>query len=205
MLEPVMGKRLGGLLGLVGLGLALEPLGHELAYVLHLGLAPAMLAQSAGSHAYFPGVAGISTSALAFGLLLSAGAFLCVRAVFGPGAPVGRPSAGPVFLILAVTQCLAFSIQESLEAFAWQMTPDPALIALLALIGQLPIAALAALVLSSVHRYLALAPRAVRVLLSLRLHRPVEPHLILVPCSPPLRPVRAGLASHPRRGPPSSP
>jgi len=165
----VAGIRYGKLLGLVGLGLALEPLGHELAYALHLGVTRALVAQSEGSHAYFPGVAETSTKLLALGLLLCGLAFLSVRIALGRRAPVDHAVVMPAFFVLVATQCTIFFIQESLEAFASHLTPDFVLIGLLALIGQVPIAALLALVLSRVHGYLALAPAAVRALLAVHL------------------------------------
>ncbi len=53
---------------LVLLGALLEPLGHQLAYLLRYGPSQAVRMQTVGAHAYFPRLASLSTLAIALGL-----------------------------------------------------------------------------------------------------------------------------------------
>jgi hypothetical protein len=204
MLSPGMHLGRRALFILIAIGLALEPLGHELAYILRLGLPQAMLAQSQGAHAYFSPVAESSAALLMIGLVTSVLALVAVRLALGESMRLPRGPFMSPFLILLSVQVVAFIGQETLEAAAGRLTPDFALIGLLAIVGQTPLAALAAFFWSRVCGYIALAPHAVRLILTLRLARPLAVRLLHSTDAPRLAPVTAGLTSHPHRGPPLS-
>jgi hypothetical protein len=183
------------------LGALLEPLGHQLAYLLRYGPTQAVRVEATAAHAYFPRLASFTMIAVA---LVLTGALLVGLAI---RLTLGRRSAstdgfGRIFLILAAVQCALFAVQETAEAGAVQATPDFLVIGLLAICAQVPLAALAALAVSRLSGLLALAPEAVRVILALRLPRPVrpfrlQPRAVLVTDAASRDP-----GQHPRRGPP---
>jgi len=186
---------------LVLLGAILEPLGHQVAYLLRYGPSQAARVQAVGAHTYFPRLASVTTMTVALALAVALLVTLGVRLTLGRrSAPT--PGFGRIFLVLVAVQCGLFAIQETVEAAAIQATPDYLIIALLAFCAQLPVAAVAAWLASRLSGVLALAPEAARVILALRLPRPIrpirlQPRMVLV----------AGVASrdpgqHPRRGPP---
>ena len=186
---------------LVLLGAFVEPFGHQLAYLLRYGSSTAAQVQAAGSHAYFPRLASFTTTTVALALAAALLIALGVRLTLGRRA-ASTPGFGRIFLVLAAVQCGLFAIQETVEAAAIQATPDFLIIAFLAFCAQLPVAAVAAWLVSRLHGVLALAPEAARVILTLRLPRSVRPFRLQP------RPVLViGGASrdprhHPRRGPP---
>jgi len=193
--------RSGRLVILVLFGGLLEPLGHQLAYLLRYGPSQAVRVETIGAHAYFPRLASFSTISLALALTAALLGALGVRLAVGRRASSSGNYAG-VFLVLAVVQCVLFTVQEAAEAGAIQATPDFLTIGLLAICAQLPLAAVAAFVVHRLLGILALAPEAVRVVLALRLPRPAGPIRLRS------LPVRISTASapnsrrHPRRGPP---
>lgn len=188
---------------LVLLGALLEPLGHQLAYLLRYGPSRAVRVEALGAHAYFPRLASLSTIAIALSLTAALLAAVGVRLALHRRFPSAEGFARP-FLILTAVQCALFTIQETAEAAAVQATPDFLTIAFLASCAQLPLAGLAALLVSRLQGILALAPEAVRVILALRLPRPVRP--ITLRPAPLLVSGIAGRSHrhHQRRGPPRS-
>jgi len=167
-------RRRSNLFTLFCIALLLEPLGHELGYVLRFGLSQALVVQANGSHAYFPRLVETITGLLALGLIVSLLAFAVVRLTLGRS----RHSSGawwPAFLALAATQYAVFFLQESLEAVGGQTHPDFLAIATLGVCGQFPIAALGAWLISRLSGYIALAPQAVRLILAQRLAKQPEP------------------------------
>jgi len=188
---------------LVLLGALLEPLGHQLAYLLRYGASAAAQLQAVGSHAYFPRLASFTTSTVALALAAALLVALGVRLTLGRRSAT-TPRFGWTLLVLAAVQCGLFTIQETVEAAAIQATPDFLIIALLAFCAQLPVAAVAAWLVSRLHGILALAPEAAGVILALRLPRPVRP--IRLRMAPVMIASIAGrdLRTHQRRGPPHS-
>lgn len=181
----------------------LEPVGHAAAYVLRYGPAQAWQLQSTGAHAYFPRVLSLTTFSLAVLLGLALLAAVSIRLILG-SRPVYRAGLPATFGVLALTQCGLFGIKEILESLAIQTTPDFLAIAILAVLVQLPLAALAAWVVCWFAGYLRVAPEAVRTLLAIRLAfgRPpvaLRPAVVrLLPNAPRNR------RSSRRRGPPLS-
>lgn len=199
----VRGWRSRQIVLLVVLGALVEPFGHQLAYLLRYGPSAGSQMQAVGTHAYFPRLASFTTVtvvlALAAGLLMWLGVRLTL----------GRPSAaargfGRVFLVLAAVQCGLFGIQETVEAVAIQATPDFLIIALLAFCAQLPVAALAAWLVNRLHGALALVPEAARVIMALRLPRPVRPIRLRTAPVAVFSAASRDPRNHQRRGPPLS-
>ncbi len=189
---------------LVLLGALLEPLGHQLAYLFRYGPSQAARVEAGGAHTYFPRLASFTMIMVALVLTVALLTGLGIRLTLGRRS-ASSDGFGRVFLILAAVQCALFAVQEIAEAGAVQATPDLVVIALLAVCAQVPLAALAALAVSRLSGILALAPEAARVILALRLPRPVRPFRLQP------RPVLSTGATsrdprhHPRRGPPPLP
>jgi hypothetical protein len=197
----VRNQRSRSIVILVLLGAILEPLGHQLAYLLRYGPSQAARVQAVAAHTYFPRLASFTTMTVALALAVALLVALGVRLTLGRrSAPT--PGFGRIFLVLVAVQCGLFAIQETVEAAAIQATPDYLIIALLAFCAQLPVAAVAAWLASRLSGVLALAPEAARVILALRLPRPVrpirlQPRMVLVAAVAGRDP-----GQHPRRGPP---
>ncbi len=159
------------------LGILLEPVGHACAYLLRYGPTQAWQLQSQGGHSAFPRLLSFSsislTVILALGLLVA----VSVRLVLG-GRPVDRIGLPSTFVLMAVTQCGFFGVKETLEALALQTTPDLISIGILALLVQLPLAAVGALLISWFRGYLELAPEAIRAMLSIRVAPDRGAHLL---------------------------
>ena len=193
-------RRSGRVVLLVLLGALVEPFGHQLAYLLRYGSSAAQV-QAAGSHAYFPRLASFTTISVALALAAALLVALGVRLTLGRRS-ASTPGFGRIFLVVAAVQCVLFAIQETVEAAAIQATPDFLIIALLAFCAQLPVAAVAAWLVSRLYGVLALAPEAARVILALRLPQPARPLLL----QPRTVRVTGGTSrdprQHPRRGPP---
>jgi hypothetical protein len=132
----------------VGLGLLGSQAGHLLAYQLRFGAAAQHL-QSAGAHSYFPLLAktalGIVAVALLAGLLLAG----LARVLGGRRIETAsRPSYIGLLARLFTMQLALFGIQEVVEATVAGVTAGSAADLLLwGTLGQLPIAAAAALAL----------------------------------------------------------
>ncbi len=138
------GRRM--VLAVLGLGLLGSQAGHLLAYQIRFG-ASAQQIQSTGAHAYFPLVAKTAVGAAAAALI---GALLVVglaRILGGRRIPsTTEPSYVSVLAFLFSIQLAAFVAQEIAEAIVVGSTmrsaPD---LMLWGTLGQLPIAAIAAL------------------------------------------------------------
>lgn len=137
---------LSRLLGVIGFGALASQAGHLLVYQVQFGSAAAA-AQSEGAHAYFP-IFAKTTLGLATALLL-AGLLIIGAARLASGRPVRRassPAILPLLSILFTAQLTFFITQETIEALAAGTAP-PHVESLLFLgaMGQLPVAAVAAL------------------------------------------------------------
>jgi hypothetical protein len=191
------------LLTLFCVALLLEPLGHELGYVLRFGLSRALIVQANGSHAYFPRLVETITGLLALVLIASLLAFAAVRLTLGRRNRYSSGAWWPAFLALAATQYAVFLVHETLEAISGHSHPDFLAIATLGVCGQFPIAAIGAWFISKLGGYVALAPQAVRLILAPRLARQVE-HIRLRPAVRlAVRPVHTGRECYLRRAPPT--
>jgi hypothetical protein len=134
---------------LVGFGVLLSQLGHLLVYQLQFG-STARSIQSTGAHAYFPTLVrtslGLAAAAVLACLLVIGAARLAhggrVRAV--AGAPSYVSLLGALFTI----QLVVFGLQETVESMAagTVVATAPHLL-LMGSVGQLPVAALAAVAL----------------------------------------------------------
>jgi len=133
-------------LAILGLGLLGSQAGHLLAYQIRFGAAAQQI-QSTGAHAYFPFVAKTALGAAAAALI---GALLVIGlARILSGRRIGsttEPSYVSLFAILFSLQLAAFVAQEVAEALVAgsNMGSAPDLM-LWGTLGQLPIAAIAAL------------------------------------------------------------
>jgi hypothetical protein len=183
------------------LGALLEPIGHAAAYVLRYGPSMAWQVQSQGTHAAFPRVVSLSALSLLAGLALALLAVVSIRLILGDRR-VSSSGVRSTFVILALVQCSLFVTKESLEAFAVQATPDLVGVAILAAAVQLPLAALAAWLISWVRAYLAMGAEAIRVMLALRIAAIPEPFLIHAFASPVQPVVLRDQRWYRRRGPP---
>lgn len=193
----------GRLLLILVLGALLEPIGHAAAYVLRYGPAQAWQIQSQGSHAYFPRVFSFSSVSLSVLLGLGLLAAVSIRLILG-SRPVYRTGLPATFAILALTQCAFFAVKETLEALAVQATPDFLTIAILAAVVQLPLAAIAAWVITGIRGYMKLAPEAMRAMLRIRLAYGSPPLLPRTVATPSLHIALRGQRWYRRRGPPLS-
>jgi len=133
-------------LAIVGLGVLGSQAGHLLAYQLRFGAA-AQQVQSAGAHSYFPLLAKTALGTVAVALL---GALLVVGLARILGGrrieTASRPSYIGLLARLFTIQLALFGIQEVVEAMVAGVTAGSAADLLLwGTLGQLPIAAAAAL------------------------------------------------------------
>jgi hypothetical protein len=135
-------------LAFVGLGLLASQAGHLLAYQVRFGAA-AQQVQSAGAHSYFPLLVKTAVGTVAVALL--AGLLLVGLARVLGGRRIetaSRPFYIGLFARLFTIQLTLFGIQEVVEATAAGATAGSAADLLLwGTLGQLPIAAAAALAL----------------------------------------------------------
>jgi hypothetical protein len=191
-------------LAIAATGLLASQAGHLLAYSLRFGAA-AQQVQSSGAHAYFPTLAKTGLGLLA--LLLVAGLF-----VVGLGRVIaGRleiESAPPYVRLLAALftlQLAAFITQETLESAVAGSPSGPAEALLLwGTIGQLPVAAVAALGLRWLLTRLRPALAAIRWRTELIFQPPV--HVLVLQPVPVTARVAAGgdrRFDFSRRGPPN--
>jgi hypothetical protein len=154
-------------LGLAALG---SQAGHLLAYQLRFGAA-AQHVQSTGAHGYFPLMA--KTSLGAVGAALVACLLLIGLARVLTGRASSRTAAGPPYLgllaILFTTQLACFVGQEIGEALLAGAPVDSAPhLVLWGTLGQLPVAALAAVALGWLARRYESAVSDIRALLNAR-------------------------------------
>jgi hypothetical protein len=193
-------------LGLAVLG---SQAGHLLAYQLRFGVA-AQHVQSTGAHGYFPLVA--KTSLGAVGAAVVAGLLLIGLARVLTGRPASRGSGGPSYVgllaVLFTVQLACFVGQEVSEAvLAGSPVDSGAHLLLWGTLGQLPVAALAAVALGWLARRYESAVSDIRALLNAR---PSSMPLAAVAIPVWVTPAQAFLlsqvagASLAKRGPPSS-
>jgi hypothetical protein len=183
------------------LGALLEPIGHTAAYVVRYGPSIAWQVQSQGSHAAFPRVFSLSALSLLVALSLALLAAVAIRLILGDRR-VSSSGVRSTFLILALVQCSLFLTKETLEALAVQATPDFIGTAILAVSIQLPLAALAAWLISWLRAYLAMGAEAMRVMLALRVGAVPEVFLVRALASPVAPAVLRDQRWYRRRGPP---
>lgn len=134
------------------IALAGSQFGHLVSYQLRLG-PQASAAQSSGRHAYFPAAISLSAAllgaAVITGLLLLGGARLLIGRRCEVRPPERRrPSLAMVALLFAL-QLAVYMVQETGEALASAATlPSAADLLLWGMVGQLPVAAAAAVALT---------------------------------------------------------
>jgi hypothetical protein len=192
----------------VALGLLGSQAGHLLAYQLRFGAAATQL-QSSGAHAYFPVVAktglGIAAALILSALLVMGAANIVSHRGFRP-----EPSTQTYLSLLAALytlQLACFAGQETVEAvLAGAPTTSPGALLLWGTLGQLPLAAVAALAVRWLVAEFKAAIKEIRAALELVERRPeLVPTVVLVsaPRDEPLLP--SFLAGHwqSKRGPPS--
>jgi hypothetical protein len=147
MIDAMKGSRVA--LAVLGLGVVGSQAGHLLAYQLRFGSAAQHL-QSSGSHAYFPFVAKTALGAVAVTLLVAI--FVIGLARLLAGGSRTRTRSGPKYIELLAAlftiQLACFITQEVGEALVAGAAVDSAAHLLLwGTLGQLPVAALAAIAL----------------------------------------------------------
>jgi len=190
-------RRWPRLVGLIGIGAAASQAGHLLVYQLQYGSAAAAV-QSQGAHAYFPTFAktslGLATVVLlACLLVIGASRLATVR----PGT---RITPGPTYFTLLAElftiQMTCFGLQETTEsALAGMALASAPHLILLGSLGQLPVAALAALALKwlsvrfedaliTLRQALTLEVRALESVLVLLAHRMPSARLALADTCP---------------------
>jgi len=177
-------KRIG--VATFALGLLGSQAGHLLAYQVRYGAAAQQL-QSSGAHAYFPLLAktalGVGACALIGGLLLVG----LARLLTGRRVPsASEPSYLSLLAILFSIQLAAFAVQEVGEALIGGLSTGTAVDLLLwGTLGQLPIAAVAALTLRWLCARIEAAVGAIRALARPSLPAwPPAAVAILVPAAP---------------------
>jgi hypothetical protein len=194
----------------LALALLASQAGHMLAYQARFG-AGAQQAQSTGAHAYFPGMAKSGLGVLAMFVLCALLAIGVARIARGRGmvrAAAQPPSFVRLFAALFTLQLAVFAVQESVESMVGGAPPSPVTVLLLwGTLGQLPVAAVAALALRWLIVRFEAAVEDIRTLLGT-----VE--IVSWPVSPAIAPVLIGVdedrmlslwwgsATH-KRGPPS--
>jgi hypothetical protein len=193
-------------LGLAAFG---SQAGHLVAYQLRFGAA-AQHVQSTGAHGYFPLLA--KTSLGVVGAVLVAGLLVIGLARVLTGRPSSRAIAGPSYVgllaVLFTVQLACFVGQETAEALLAGAAVDSAPHLLLwGTLGQLPVAALAAVALGWLARRYESAVNEVRAVVDVR---PTSLPLAAVAIPVWVTPGRADLlsqvagASLAKRGPPVS-
>jgi hypothetical protein len=145
MIEPVIGRR--QVLAVVGIGILGSQAGHLLAFQLIFGSAAQHL-QSTGSHAYFPLVAKTALGAIAAAVLLGMFVIGLSRVLSGRSGVARRSGLPFVQLVAALftIQLACFITQEVVESMVsgTGSASAPSLL-LWGTLGQLPIAAVAAI------------------------------------------------------------
>jgi hypothetical protein len=193
--------------GLAALG---SQAGHLLAYQLRFGAA-AQHVQSTGAHGYFPLLA--KTSLGVVGAAVVAGLLLIGLARVLTGRPSSRAVGGPSYVgllaVLFTVQLACFVGQEVGEAMLAGSPVDSAPHLLLwGTLGQLPVAALAAVALGWLARRYESAVNDVRSKLSARpTSLPLAAHAIPLWVTPARALLQSQVvgASLAKRGPPASP
>jgi hypothetical protein len=132
---------------LLGLGLLASQAGHMLAYQVVFGTAAQQM-QSSGAHAYFPTTAKAGLGIL--GIIAVAALLVIGSARMVGGRALGRVATRPSFLrsiaALFTIQLAVFAVQETVESMVAGARPSSVTVLLLwGTLGQLPVAAVAAL------------------------------------------------------------
>jgi hypothetical protein len=207
MIEPVIGRR--QLLAVAGIGILGSQAGHLLAFQLIFGSAAQHL-QSTGSHAYFPLVAKTALGAIAAGVLLGMFVIGLSRVVSG-GSGVVKPSGAPFVQLVAALftiQLACFITQEVVESMVSGIgsASAPSLL-LWGTLGQLPVAAMAAIGLRWLWTRFEAAVEDLRAVLT-TVRAPRIPALVAVQAwpAPNSALLRSQLVGGPlsKRGPPTS-
>ena len=132
-------------LGGLGLGLVASQAGHMLVYALVYGPVAAQV-QSTGAHVYFPALVKTAFGLTATFMLLALAAVGLARMLAGRRVPaVPAPGFGRLLAMLFCLQLACFMVQESIEMAAGAPATSAAALLLWGSVGQLPVAALAAL------------------------------------------------------------
>lgn len=200
MIEPVIGRR--QVLAVAGIGILGSQAGHLLAFQLIFGSAAQHL-QSMGSHAYFPLVAKTALGAIAAAVLL--GMFVVgLSRVLSGRSRVAGPSGLPFVQLVAALftiQLACFITQEVVEGMVSGSgsASAPSLL-LWGTMGQLPVAAMAAIGLRWLWTRFEAAVQDLRALLT-AVRTPRIPVLITVQAWP--APNNSLLRSQLVRGSPS--
>jgi len=168
----------------LGLALLGSQAGHLLAYEVRFGAAAPQI-QSSGAHAYLPLVAktGLGVAAV----LILGGLFVIGLArIAGRRRVTPLPAAASYLSLLAALftiQLIGFSIQETAEAaVAGAPAASVAVLLLWGTLGQLPVAAISALVLRWLVAELESAVQEIRIALELvELGPQVVPAAVMVP------------------------
>jgi hypothetical protein len=193
-------------LGLIGLGALMSQAGHLVVYQLQFGSA-AQAAQSTGAHAYFPIVAktglGLAAAILVGALVvIGVSRFLAGRAT---AAAAHSPAYISLLAILFTLQMACFGFQETLESIVagTSVASAPHLL-LLGTVGQLPVAALAALALKWLLVRFEAALVTLKATIAARPAATTTPRIVLLPRLLRLQPalVEACPAAYIKRGPP---
>jgi hypothetical protein len=197
----VNGRRAGA--ALAGIGIVAAQAGHLLAYQLRFGGA-AQQVQSSGAHTYFPALAKSGIGLAAAGLLACLFVVGLARVTSGwRREVVSAPSYLRLLAPLFTLQFAFFAAQETGESLIAGTPPASAAVLLLwGTVGQLPVAALAAVALRWLLTRLRPAIRVLRAVTA-----PVHLTQALVPVPMPSRAevfvARLAPSSFSRRGPPS--
>jgi hypothetical protein len=195
--------------GLLGLGLIASQAGHLVAFQLRFGPAAQTL-QSSGSHAYFPMVAKTTLGVVAAVLVAAVFVIGLARVLSGRSSTRARGRFGYIELLAALftIQLACFVTQEVGEAIFSGTAVDSATHLLLwGTLGQLPVAAIAALALGWLWARFESAVDELRAVLTVA-PDPMEPIAVAAALWP--VPDRGRLLSQVaggslgKRGPPSS-
>ena len=207
MIELVIGRR--QVLAVAGIGILGSQAGHLLAFQLIFGSAAQHL-QSTGSHAYFPLLAKTALGAIAAAVLLGMFVIGLSRVLSGRSG-VAKPSGMPFVQLVAALftlQLACFITQEVVESMVsgTGSASAPSLL-LWGTLGQLPVAAMAAIGLRWLWTRFEAAAEDLRAVLT-AVRAPRIPALITVqawpaPNSALLR-SQLGRSSPSKRGPPTS-
>lgn len=195
-------------LAIVGLGLLGSQAGHLLAYQLRFGAA-AQQVQSTGAHSYFPLMVKTSLGAIAVALLAGLLIVGVARALGGRQIRLAnQPSFVGLLATLFTIQLAVFAGQEVVEALVGRAPVGTAADLLLwGALGQLPVAAVAALALRWLGVRVESAVGAIRdAVAALRMAPLPAPTAIPVYATPDRALLMSRMAASPtaRRGPPFS-
>ncbi len=203
------------LFAVLGLGLVGSQAGHLLAYQIRFGAA-AQQVQSTGAHSYFPGLAkmslGVAAAAALAGLLLIAFARILaghrVRASSQPSYVGLLAALFTLQLAVFTLQLAVFAVQEIVESMiAGSMIGTAPQLLLWGTLGQLPVAAVAALALRWLSTRVEAAVGAIRDVVAATVWMPLAAPVAIPVCAAPDRALlmsRVAGSSLATRGPPSS-